>query len=152
MGSVISFYEQLVGTEDDRERMRLIAEALERLEHRPLPETVATGAQLRETELRLQKEIEQVRHETELVRAELKQDIAELRTETEKIRAELKQDIAELRTETEKIRAELKQDIEQVRAEVARSKAETVKWMAGLLALQATAIVAALAGIMAGML
>jgi len=145
MGSVISFYEQLVGTEDDRERMRLIAEALERLEHRPLPETVATGAQLRETELRLQKEIEQVRHETELVRAELKQDI-------EQVRAELKQDIAELRTETEKIRAELKQDIEQVRAEVARSKAETVKWMAGLLALQATAIVAALAGIMAAML
>jgi len=140
MGSVISFYEQLVGTEDDRERMRLIAEALER----------------RETELRLQKEIEQVRHETELVRAELKQDIeqvrAELKQDIEQVRAELKQDIAELRTETEKIRAELKQDIEQVRAEVARSKAETVKWIAGLLALQATAIVAALAGIMAAML
>jgi len=127
MGSVISFYEQLVGTEDDRERMRLIAEALERLEHRPLPETVATGDQLRETELRLLKEIEQVR-------AELKLDI-------EQVRAELKQDI-------EQVRAELKQDIAGLDVKLAQTKVDILKWGAGLFVLQGAAIVGALAAIL----
>jgi len=174
MGSVISFYEQLVGTEDDRERMRLIAEALERLEHRPLPDNVATSEQLRETELRLQKEIEQVRHETELIRAELKQDIeqvraelkqdieqvrAELKQDIEQVRAELKQDIAALHADLEKrtgeldvkieqVRAELNVKIEQVRADLGRDieriKADTLKWVAGLLVVQGAAVVGAI--------
>jgi len=163
MGSVISFYEQLVGTEDDRERMRLIAEALERLEHRPLPDNVATSDQLRETELRLQKEIEQVRHETELIRAELKQDIeqvrAELKQDIEQVRAELKQDIAALHADLEKrtgeldvkieqVRAELNVKIEQVRADLGRDieriKADTLKWVAGLLVVQGAAVVGAI--------
>jgi len=141
MGSVISFYEQLVGTEDDRERMRLIAEALERLEHRPLPDNVATSEQLRETELRLQKEIEQVRHETELIRAELKQDIAALH-------ADLEKRTGELDVKIEQVRAELNVKIEQVRADLGRDieriKADTLKWVAGLLVVQGAAVVGAI--------
>jgi uncharacterized protein involved in exopolysaccharide biosynthesis len=85
MGSAISLYEELVNAADERTRMRIIAEALDRLEHRAIPDGVATttqlseaeariNANLRETELRLQKEIEQVR-------SELKQDIEHVRAD-----------------------------------------------------------------------
>ena len=64
MTSVVELYEALTSAEDDRARARVIAEAFERLEDRypHLPE-LATQGHLRETELRLQKEIEQVRLE-----------------------------------------------------------------------------------------
>ena len=75
MGSVISLYEELVNTEDDRVRMRLIAEALDRLEHRPVPDNVVTRQNLNETELRLQKEIEQVHRQ---MRIEAEEDKVEI--------------------------------------------------------------------------
>ena len=64
MTSVVELYEALTSAEDDRARARVIAEAFARLEDRDphLPE-LATQGHLRETELRLQKEIEQVRLE-----------------------------------------------------------------------------------------
>jgi len=64
MTSVVELYEALTSAEDDRARAKVIAEAFERLEDRypHLPELVTQG-HLRETELRLQKEIEQVRLE-----------------------------------------------------------------------------------------
>ena len=62
MGSVVELYEALASAPDERARARVIAAAFERLEERypHLPDLV-THQQLRETELRLQKEIEQVR-------------------------------------------------------------------------------------------
>ena len=79
MTSVVELYEALTSAEDDRARARVIAEAFERLEDRypHLPE-LATQGHLRETELRLQKEIEQVRLE-----------IAQVRGEVEKVRGEI---------------------------------------------------------------
>ena len=68
---------------DERARARVIAEAFERLEERypHLPE-LATQGHVRESELRLQKEIEQVR-------ADLKLDIAQLRGEVERTKLDL---------------------------------------------------------------
>jgi molecular chaperone GrpE (heat shock protein) len=61
---------------DDQTRARLIAEAFERMEERyPEITDLATASQVRESELRLQKEIEQVR-------AELKSDIAQTKSDT----------------------------------------------------------------------
>ncbi len=133
MASAISLYEDLINAADERTRMRLIAEALDRLEHRSVPDGVATSQQvadaearstanLRETELRLQKEIEQVR--------------ADLRTEIEQVRADL-------RTEIEHVRADLQ-------TQIAQAKADMLKWGAGLFVLQGTAIVGALAAILGG--
>ncbi len=69
MNSAVQLYEALTSAPDDRTRARLIAEAFERLEERyPHLPDLATQGHLRETELRLQKEIEQLR-------AELKTDI-----------------------------------------------------------------------------
>jgi hypothetical protein len=61
MSSVVELYEALSTAPDDRTRARVIAEAFERLEDRypHLPELV-TQSHVRESELRLQKEIAQV--------------------------------------------------------------------------------------------
>jgi fructoselysine-6-P-deglycase FrlB-like protein len=81
MMTAVELYEALASAPDDRSRAKLIAEAFERLEERypHLPE-LATQGHVRESELRLQKEIEKIR--------------AELITRIEQVRAELKADIA----------------------------------------------------------
>lgn len=62
MTSVVEFYEQLASAPDEKTRARLIAEAFERMEERyPKVRDLATQSGLRESELRPQKEIEQVR-------------------------------------------------------------------------------------------
>ena len=118
MISSVALYEALTTAPDDRARARVIAEAFERLEERypHLPE-LATQAHVRESELRLQKEIEQVRAEIEQVRAGI-----------------------------ERVRAELKRDIEQVRAdlklEIARSRNDLLKWLFPMLLAQVGVIAA----------
>jgi len=118
MISSVALYEALTTAPDDRARARVIAEAFERLEERypHLPE-LATQAHVRESELRLQKEIEQVRAEIEQVRAGIEQ-----------------------------VRAELKRDIEQVRAdlklEIARSRNDLLKWLFPMLLAQVGVIAA----------
>ena len=143
MISSVALYEALTTAPDDRTRARVIAEAFERLEERypHLPE-LATQAHVRESELRLQKEIEQVRAEIEQVRAELKAYI-------EQIRAELKLDIEQVRAEIEQVRAALREselrllkEIEQVRGEVARTKIDLLKWIVPLMFAQIAAIAA----------
>jgi molecular chaperone GrpE (heat shock protein) len=122
MGSAISLYEELVNATDERTRMRIIAEALDRLEHRAIPDGVATSAQLSETEARINANL----RETEL----------RLQKEIEQVRAESKQDI-------EQLRSELKQDVEHVRADM-------LKWGAGLFVVQGGAIIGALTAILGG--
>ena len=76
--SVIDLYDSLLAAEDERARARIIAGAFERLEDRyPELKDLATASGVRESELRLQKEIEQVR--TELIR-----EIEKLRADTSK--------------------------------------------------------------------
>ena len=73
------------------EQFDALVEVLEKREDKS-----ATKEDLRETELRLQVELEKVRGETEKVRAE-----------TEKVRSEMKETEARLRTEIEKVRGEV---------------------------------------------
>ena len=92
--SVIDLYEKLSTATDDKTRARIIAEAFEALEERyPNLSDIATRQNLRETELRLLKEIEQVR--------------ADLRIEIEKVRSETRQVEARLRVEIEKSRTNI---------------------------------------------
>jgi septal ring factor EnvC (AmiA/AmiB activator) len=129
MISSVALYEALTTAPDDRTRARVIAEAFERLEERypHLPE-LATQAHVRESELRLQKEIEQVRAEIEQVRAELKAYI-------EQVRAELKLDIEQVRAQVEQVRADLK-------LEIARSRNDLLKWLFPMLLAQVGVIAA----------
>ncbi len=74
--SVIELYEKLSSAPDDKTRARIIAEAFETLEERyPQSSDVATRQKLRETELRLFKEIDQVRLEIKAVEIRLTQAI-----------------------------------------------------------------------------
>ena len=77
------------------EQFDALVEALEKREGK-----AATREDLRETELRMQVEIEKVRAEIEKVRAELKTDI-------EKVRAELKTDIERVRGEVQQVKYDL---------------------------------------------
>ncbi len=125
MSSSVALYEALTTAPDERARARVIAEAFERLEERyPHLPDLATQGHVRESELRLQKEIEQVRAEIERVRAELKLDI-------EQVRGALRE--SELR---------LLKEIEQVRGEVARTKVDLLKWIVPLMFAQVAAIAA----------
>ncbi len=105
MPHILDIYDRLTQAPDDRARARVIAEAFAQLEERylNLPE-LATRKQLSETELRLKKEIEQLR-------LDLKETELKLTKEIEQVRSELKMDI-------ERVRAELKVDIARVRANV----------------------------------
>jgi len=118
MISSVALYEALTTAPDDRTRARVIAEAFERLEERypHLPE-LATQAHVRESELRLQKEIEQVR-------AELKLDIEHVRAQVEQVRGQIEQ-----------VRADLKLDI-------ARSRNDLLKWLVPMLLAQVGVIAA----------
>jgi len=112
--SVIELYEQLANAPDERTRARIIAEALQALSERfPHLDHLATRQHLSETELRLTKEIEQVR--------------SDLTKEIEQVRSDLTKEI-------EQVRSELLVRIE-------RAKSETVRWVAGLWLAQ-TALIA----------
>ncbi|MBK1723683.1 DUF1640 domain-containing protein [Thiocystis violacea] len=91
MISSVALYEALTTAPDDRTRARVIAEAFERLEERyPHLPDLATQGHVRESELRLQKEIEQVR-------AELKTDIEQVRSELRQTELRLQKEIAQVK-------------------------------------------------------
>lgn len=67
-----------------QEQFDALVEVLERR-----GDKAATGEDLRETELRMQTEIEKIRSETEKVRLEVRETEARLRTEIEKVKYDL---------------------------------------------------------------
>ena len=115
MSSVVELYEALVSAPDERARARLIVGAFEQLEDRyPHLPDLATQQHLRETELRLQREIEQIR-------ADLVVQIEQLRGET--------------RAQIEQLRGEVQTDIE-------RSRNTLLAWLIPLMFAQVGAITA----------
>ncbi|AUB84426.1 DUF1640 domain-containing protein [Candidatus Thiodictyon syntrophicum] len=122
MGSVVELYEALASAPDERARARLIAAAFERLEERypHLPDLV-THQQLRETELRLQQEIMQVR--------------ADLSLQIEQLRGEQRETELRLRKEIEQLRGEVTTAIE-------RSRNTLLMWLIPLMFAQVGALAA----------
>ncbi|HNU19565.1 MAG TPA: hypothetical protein PKK53_04730, partial [Hydrogenophilus thermoluteolus] len=115
MTSVIDLYEKLRLAPDETARARIIAEAFEALENRyPHLDYLVTTRHLSETELKLTKEIEQVRLEVEQVRSELKATELKLTKEIEQVRLEVEQ----VRSELKATELKLTKEIEQVRLEV----------------------------------
>ncbi len=143
MPSVIELYEKLSSAPDDKTRARIIAEAFETLEERyPRLSDVATRQDLSETELRLIKEIEQVRSElkeTELnlqkeieqVRAEIKETELNLQKEIEQVRAEIKETELNLQKEIEQVRADLRLEIKAVEVRLTQAIHRQTLWVIG---------------------
>ncbi len=98
-----------------QEQFDALVEVLERR-----GDKAATGEDLRETELRMQTEIEKIRSETEKIRLEIKETEAQLKTEIEKVRAE-----------TEKVRLEVRETEARLRTEIEKVKYDLLKWQIG---------------------
>ena len=131
MTSVIDIYERLRTAPDDATRARVIAEAFEQLEDRyPEIKDLATSAGLRETELRLLKEIEQLR--------------ADLTTEIEQVRGEIKETELKLTREIEQGRMEGRLEIERLRADlvgqIGQLRFSLIRWVVGLFGAQVVAM------------
>ena len=94
MSAALRLYEQLTEAKDDKTRARLIAEAFDDLEDRfPQLADLATQGHVRESELRLQKEIEVVRKEITEVGGRLRKEIEQVRLETKALEVRLTQAI-----------------------------------------------------------
>ncbi|HLF98679.1 MAG TPA: hypothetical protein VI457_16175 [Methylococcaceae bacterium] len=137
MSVALRLYEQLTEAGEDKTRAHIFAEAFEQLEERyPALKEVATQGNLRETELRLQKEIEGVRLEIGQVRLEIKEVELRLRKEIEGVRLEIKEVEANLRKDIEGVRLEVKgMDVK-----IAETRADLIRWVVGVGILQTTLI------------
>ena len=94
MSVALRVFEQLTEAGEDRTRARVIAEAFEHLEERyPQLKEVATQGQVRETELRLQKEIKELDARIESVRLEIKEVEVKLTKEIKDVEVRLTQAI-----------------------------------------------------------
>jgi len=79
MSVALRLYEQLIEAGEDRTRAKAIADAFEQLEERyPNLKDVATQGNVRESELRLQKEIKEVDIRIKEVEAKLEKEIKEV--------------------------------------------------------------------------
>jgi predicted phage-related endonuclease len=102
MSAALRLYEQLTEAKDDKTRARLIAEAFDELEDRfPQLADLATQGHVRESELRLQKEIKEVE-------GRLRKEIEVVRKEIKEVEGRLRKEIEAVRKETEQIRLETK--------------------------------------------
>ena len=129
MGYALKIYEAF--REYGEEKARVLAEAFEELEKRyPQILDMATKRDLSETELKLIKEIEQVRLEVEEVRKEIKEVELKLTKEVEQVRLE----VEEVRKEIKEVELKLTKEIEQVRF-------STIKWIAGLIGGQTVVLI-----------
>lgn len=109
MGLALRLYEQLTETTDERVRLRLIADAIGELEESwPRAGEIARSSDVRESELRLQREIEVVRKETKEVELTLQKEIKEVELNLQK---EIKAVELSLKKEIEVVRKEIK-DVE----------------------------------------
>ncbi len=80
--SAVDLYDKLLNATDERTRARILAEAFEALEERfPNLSETATRRELSETELRLTKEIEQIRGEIKELELKLTREIEQVRVE-----------------------------------------------------------------------
>lgn len=112
MGAALKLYEELLDAGEDKRRAKLIAEAFEALEARyPDLRDIATHAHLRESELRLQREIEATRLEIKEVEASLRKDIEAIRLEIKEVDASLRKELADTRLEIKNVEVRLTQAI-----------------------------------------
>jgi hypothetical protein len=90
MSVALRLYEQLTEAGEDKTRAKVIAEAFEQLEKRyPEVKDLATQGHIRESELRLQKEIEKVRLEIKELEGRLQKEIEKIRLEMKELEVRL---------------------------------------------------------------
>jgi chromosome segregation ATPase len=117
--------EQVNDAPDDRTRFRLIVDAIRELEDGwPRPGEIARGADVRETELRLQKEIEVVRKEIKETELRLQKEIEVVRKEIKETELRLQKEIEVVRKEIEVVRREIKETELRLQKEIAQVRVD----------------------------
>ncbi len=119
----LHLYEKLNEASDDKARSKAIVEAFSELEEGyPNLREVATQRDLSETELRLQKEIEQTRLEIKTVEMNLQKEIEQTRLEIKTVEANLQKEIKtvemNLQKEIKTVEMNLQKEIEKTRIEI----------------------------------
>ena len=160
MSVALHLYQQLRDAPDEDSRAKIIATAFEQLEDRyPNLKNVATHSDIRESELRLQKEIIEAegRVRTEIkelegrIQAEMKELEGRIQAEIKdlegRLRAEMKEMEGRLRAEMKdlegRIQLQLKEmdrRISNVELKIAETKVELVRWVVMVGILQTTLI------------
>ena len=136
--AALNLYEQLAQATDDRARAKIIAEAFIHFEERyPALKEVATQSQVRESELRLQKEIEDVRLEIKEVELRLQKEIKE-------VEGNLRKEIEAIRLEIKEVELRLQRDIKGVEVKIAETRSDLVRWVVSVSILQGTLIIGVL--------
>ena len=131
MTLAFELYDQINEAPDDRTRFRLLVDAIRALEERwPQPGDIARGADVREAELRLQKEIEIVRKEMKEAELRLQGEIEGVRKEIKEVELRLQGEIEGVRKDIEVVRKEMKEvelrlqkEIDQVRVDLKSTEA-----------------------------
>jgi SMC interacting uncharacterized protein involved in chromosome segregation len=100
----------------------------------------ATKDDVKESELKLTKEIREVE-------LKLTKEIEEVRNEIKEVELKLTREIEEVRKEIKEVDIRLTKEIGEVKAEIAKSKAETIKFVAGMMIGQVFVIAGLVAGI-----
>ncbi len=130
MSTAFDLSSQIDAAPNDHARFQILAEAIRALaEQAPRPEDIARGTDVRESELRLQKEIEIVRKEmreselrlqgqTREVELRLQGQIEEVRKEMREMELRLQRQIEEVRKEVREVELRLQQEIDQVRVDL----------------------------------
>jgi peptidoglycan hydrolase CwlO-like protein len=124
VSAVLDLYAKLTETSDDKERARLIVDAIEALEARfPHLNDLATQGDVRESELRLQREIKGVELQIREVEGRLQKEIKEVESRLQK---EIK--AVELKISQVEVR------IREVEVNLHKAMAAQTRWLLGGLA------------------
>ena len=122
MGYALRIYEAF---KDDETKARLLSEFIEQVEQVILNNQLSTRQDVTMSELKLTKEIEQVRGEIKEVELKLTKEI-------EQIRSEIKEVELKLTKEIEQVRADVTKEIAQVHVAIHKSHGSLLRWIVGL--------------------
>ncbi|WP_295544339.1 hypothetical protein [uncultured Thiohalocapsa sp.] len=115
MSTAFDLSSQIDAAPDDHARFQLLAEAIRALaEQAPQPEDIARGADVRESELRLQKEIAVVHKEMREGELRLQGQIEEGRRGTEVVRKEMREGELRLQEQIREVELRLQGQIREV--------------------------------------
>ena len=129
MSLALKLYQKLTETQDDKERAKILAEALSELEERLPGEELLKASQLRETELRLQREIKEVEAKLEIKLRELE---AKLEKEIQEVEASLRLEIEQLRKEMKELEGRISLQLKEAEIRLQQALKTHLFWTVGL--------------------
>ncbi len=130
MGYALRIYEAF---KDDETKARLLSEFIEQVEQVILNNQLSTRQDVTMSELKLTKEIEQIRGEIKEVELKLTREIEQVR--------------ADLTREIEQVRADLKETEVRLTEKIHEVKISTIRWIVTLFITQTITIIGIIAGL-----